>query len=307
MGGAFFFCRDVVKPSLSWTEQVDLLVRRGLVIEDRDECAEFLASHNYYRFSGYMRYFQKAPHEGDDDFLPETTFARIRQIYDADQALRMALAQQLARAELLLRTHTAHVIANDHGPCGKYLEPGFYIDAPGSEPTVESCLKNIGRSRERHILRYAVGDKDPDMSGLPVWSAVEAWSFGTLSKCIERGSGGQLPDAVATSLGAAKAGFAYRVRALVYVRNRCAHHGRIWNHSIIDAGPTPNNVRTKAKRVAGQFEPRSVLDVIASLDDIVVRGKAGPPILPTLIEKHKGDADLWRGLSHPQNPKDHRP
>ncbi len=76
---------------------------------------------------------------------------------------------------------------------------------------------------------------------------VEALSFGTLSKCIERGAQDQLSDAVATSLGAAKAGFAYRVRALVYVRNRCAHHSRIWNHSIIDAGPTPNNVRTKAK------------------------------------------------------------
>ncbi|MDY6811793.1 MAG: Abi family protein, partial [Actinomycetota bacterium] len=199
-----------MKPSLAWAEQVALLVRRGLLVEDEDECVDFLAAHNYYRFSGYMRYFQKAPHQGDDDFLPGTTLKQIREIYDSDHVLRVALADQLAKAELLLRTHTAHVIANEHGPYGSYLEDGFYTDTGGFEPTVDSCLKDIRRSRERHILRYAVGDEDPDWNKLPVWSAVEALSFGTLSKCIERGAQGQLSDAVATSLGAAKAGFAYR-------------------------------------------------------------------------------------------------
>ncbi|MFW0797646.1 Abi family protein [Gordonia sp. CPCC 205515] len=295
-----------MKPPLTWAEQVALLARRGLVIDDEDLCAEFLAGHNYYRFSGYMRYFQKAPHEGDDDFIPDTTLAQIRGIYNADQALRASLTEQLAQAELLLRTHTAYVIAHNHGPCGSYLTEEFYTDAPGSEPTVDSCLKDIRRSRERHILRYAVGDTDPDLSKLPIWSAVEALSFGTLSKCIERGAQGQLADEVATSLGAAKSGFAYRVRALVYVRNRCAHHSRIWNHSIIDAGPTPNNVRNKAKRAVGQFKPRSVLDVIASLDDIVVRGKVGEPMMAALSERRKRDTDFWQGLSHPQNPQDHR-
>lgn len=296
-----------MKPSLSWDEQVSLLVSRGLGIDDERECAEFLSVHNYYRFSGYMRYFQIAPHHGDDNFVPGTTLSQVRALYDADQVLRSALTEQLTTAELLLRTHTAHVIANDHGPCGHYLRAEFHSDASNSEPTVESCLRDIERSRERHILRYAVpGDRVPDFGELPVWSAVEAWSFGTLSKCIERGAQGSLADAVATSLGVAKAGFAYRVRALVYMRNRCAHHSRIWNHSIIDAGPTPNNVRVKAKRIAGQFGPRSALDVIASLDDIVDRGKAGLRILPKLAEAHKQHADFWRGLSHPQNPQDHR-
>jgi hypothetical protein len=36
---------------------------------------------------------------------------------------------------------------------------------------------------------------------------------------FERGAGGMLADAVATSIGAAKAGFAYRVRFLVYLLN----------------------------------------------------------------------------------------
>lgn len=205
----------------------------------------------------------------------------------------------------MLRTHTAHVIANEHGPSGRYLEEDFYTDAANSERTVESCFKDIERSRERHILRYTAGDRGaPSFTDLPVWSAVEAFSFGTLSKCIERGGQGTLGDAVATSLGIAKAGFPHRVRALVYLRNRCAHHSRLWNHSVIDAGPTPNNVRVKAKRRAGQFAPRSVLDAIASLDDFLVRGKAADAVMPELLEQQDRNPTFWKGLGNPVNPRD---
>jgi len=302
-----------MKPSLSCGEQVALLVKRGLVVSDESMCAEFLAANNYYRFSGYARYFQLAPHRGDNAFRPDTSFDEIRTIYEADQALRSALFLPLTRAELLLRTHTAYVIASDHGPSGQFLEEDFYTDVTNGGSIVKSCLRDIKRSKERHILRYRTGDGGtPDFIGLPVWSAVEAWSFGTLSKCIERGARGALAATVATSLGVAKAGFASRVRSLVYLRNRCVHHSRLWHHSVIDAGPTPNNVRFKAKDQFGQFEPRSVLDVIASLDDVLARDKddvlardkAVEAILPKLAQTWNSDSVFWQGLSHPQNPCD---
>ncbi|WP_246118277.1 Abi family protein [Corynebacterium canis] len=272
-------------------------------VADESACASFLAATNYYRFSGYARYFQKAPHLGDDVFRPGVTFDEIRAAYDADEALRIALVRPLAHVELMLRSHVAHVIADEHGVYGRYLEESFYTDAPDHEPTVESCLYDIRRSKERHILRYR--EAGADYGNLPVWSAVEAWSFGTLSKVIERGAGGCLAETVATSAGIAKAGFAYRVRALVYLRNRRSHYSRLWNHSVLDAGPTPNNVRNKAKRKAGQFEPRSVLDVIASLDDMAVRSGVAVSILPRLVADYSRDSTFWQGLIRPQSPRDH--
>ncbi|GAB78916.1 Abortive infection bacteriophage resistance protein [Austwickia chelonae] len=294
-----------MKPSLSWEQQVTLLLDRGLSVSDKDACTDFLAANNYYRFSGYARYFQVAPHRGDDTFRPGTTFDEIREIYEADQALRAMLARPLTCAELLLRTHTAYVIGRTYGPCGRYLEDDFYTDVGDAEPTVKACFRDLKRSKERHILRYrADGISSPCFAQLPIWSAVEAWSFGTLSKCIERGAQGELADAVANSIGVAKGGFPYRVRALVYLRNRCAHHSRLWHHSVIDAGPTPNNVRVKAKKVAGQFGPRSILDVIASLDDILVRSKTTDPVLSVLVKQHNRDSSFWKGLGDPQIPVD---
>ncbi|MBT2501409.1 Abi family protein [Curtobacterium sp. ISL-83] len=295
-----------MKPSLSWDEQVALMVSRGLTVADESDCARFLAGSNYYRFSGYARYFQRAPHLGDDEFRSDITFEQIRAVYDADEALRIALVRPLAQVELMLRSHAARAISDEHGAYVRYLEEDFYTDVGDREPTVESCLRDIDRSRDRHILRYRHDDgKRARYSKLPVWSAVEAWSFGTLSKAIERGSHGSLADSVASSIGIAKAGFAYRVRALVYLRNRCAHHSRLWHHSIIDAGPTPNNVRGKAKRLVGQFGPRSVIDVIASLDDMTFRGGVADPLLPWLVERHDQDSDFRRGLATPEGPRDH--
>lgn len=196
-----------MKPSLTVRQQVDLLAQRGLIIEDRDECTAFLGSTNYYRFSGYLRYFQRAPHLGEEAFEDGVSFERIRAICDADEGLRATLARPLAQAELLLRTHVARVIADAHGTYGRYLEERFCTDIGGTVPTVESCLRDIERSRERHVLRYRLSDdRGSAFAGLPVWSAVEAWSFGTLSKAIERGAQGVLADAVASSLGVARAG-----------------------------------------------------------------------------------------------------
>ena len=58
-------------------------------------------------------------------------------------------------------------------------------------------------------------------------------------------------------------------------------------------------------RLAGQFEPRSVVDIIASLDDISLRSKATGPLLPKLVGKYSRDSEFWVGLSRPQNPRDH--
>ena len=49
-----------------------------------------------------------------------------------------------------------------------------------------------------------------------------------------------------------------------------------------------------------------MLDVIASLDDVLVRSKTAEPVLPILGRQHERDAAFWQGLAHPQNPRDHK-
>lgn len=42
-----------VKPFKTYDEQLDILKRRGMIIEDEDYALKVLKSENYYRLSGY--------------------------------------------------------------------------------------------------------------------------------------------------------------------------------------------------------------------------------------------------------------
>lgn len=295
-----------MKPSLSVQEQLELLKSRGLMIDDETTCRQLLATDSYYRFSGYARYFQEAPHDGNDSFREGTSFKTILDIYQADAAIRHRLSRQLTAVELMLRTKVAKVIAEEYSPYGNYLEDSFYLDT--SDRVVESCLRDISRSREPYILRYKEEQSSNGemYSTLPIWSAVQAFSFGTLSKIIERGASGNLRARLASEIGVAQGGFSSRVKALVYLRNRCAHHSRLWNHSAIDAGATPNNVRGRAKRQVGQFDPRSIADIVASLDDIYLRCELGEPVLYELYQEFSNVPSLWDGFTRPVSPGNHR-
>lgn len=295
-----------MKPYLTPEEQAQLVVNRGLVVDDFETCIEFYKFNNYYRFSGYARYFQVAPHQGDDRFQAGLPFNVIRQVYENDAELRSLLLARLTDVELVLRTVVARVLAREYQAYRQYLDHSFY--GISGESVQVSCIRDITRSRDRHILKYLEhgAEHEDGLQELPIWSAVEAFSFGTLSKMIELGDSGKCARKIAEELGIAKAGFAYRIRTLVYLRNRCAHHSRLWHHSVIDAGPTPNNVRIKAKRIVGQFEPRSIVDAIASLDDIYVKAGLGQPILPEIFSVFSDSAQTWDGYVSPVSPRDHR-
>lgn len=300
-----FFLGGFVKPWLSWADQLELWKRRGLVIDSDEEALRALASTNYYRLSGYARYHQVAPESGLNNFVQGTTFDQVWCLYQRDAELRQRLSPALADVEILLRTAYAYVVGQTQaGRDGSYLEESFFSGATTSQSMAAICLKDLDRCRERHVLRYKTTGSVRPYSALPPWSAVEAFSFGTLSKCIERSDHGRTVGQLAEQIGVAKAGLASRIKSLVYLRNRCAHHGRLWNHSVLDAGATPNNVRHRAKRVLGQFEHRSVVDIVVSLDDLLSKGRVRVGLMDEVATAFRHDAAFWRGLAHPINPVD---
>lgn len=66
---------------------------------------------------------------------------------------------------------------------------------------------------------------------IPIWVAVEAWSFGTLSKYYELLKG-QYQNSIASRLGVSNASLLTRwLQDINILRNRCAHHTRVWNQS----------------------------------------------------------------------------
>lgn len=228
-----------MKPFLSVEDQVQRLRDNGLALTAAEaaEAVRFLQDHNYYRVSGYFRYFQVNPPAGNNRFTADASFAKIQAAYSFDRRLTEQLQSGLAEFEIVFRSQLAYLIAQSTGP-GSYLDEGTYEDRNGARGVL---LKSIDDELKRSTERFVQHHRDQGKS-VPVWAAVEALSLGTTSKMY-----GLIKDAdgVYKPL-AARFGISHRAsrkifRAMSVLRNVCAHHGRIWNrnHGIDVEAPRP--------------------------------------------------------------------
>jgi abortive infection bacteriophage resistance protein len=141
----------------------------------------------------------------------------------------------------------------------------------------DHILRDLDRSKEAFVAHYRDESKRNQNGGLlpsayesmPTWVAVEALSFGTLSRCIQAADGMGVLDDIADEISVSRTVLASQVRSFVYLRNRIAHHARLWNHSVLDAPMTMPKMKRRAFRDHRGFKPRSVYAVLVALDGLL--------------------------------------
>jgi abortive infection bacteriophage resistance protein len=82
------------------------------------------------------------------------------------------------------------------------------------------------RSDEKFILAFREKYTDPMP---PSWMMLEVSSFGSLSVMYSNLKPGLEKRQIANAFGLADRGFASWLHSIVYLRNVCAHHSRLWN------------------------------------------------------------------------------
>ncbi|WJZ03261.1 Abi family protein [Corynebacterium freiburgense] len=280
---------------LSYDDQVVLLRKRGMQINDVGEAADFLSRVSYYRLSGYFRHWQEEPQCGDNRFIEGTSFDILRALYEAEQELATVCDDLLHLIEILLRTRFAYAYGRLVGVTGEFARGEGFTQSPNpdAELVEEHALMNLDRSKELFVAHYRDDIKQGNTykpeayDRMPIWVAVEAFSFGTLSRLIEASGESGVLDDVAGSLKTSRRLLPSQVRAFVYLRNRIAHCAQLWNHSVLDVpGLQPNTSRRIQKRYRS-FTDHSVYKVLVALDDFATRsgihsGWLGDKIEPIL-------------------------
>jgi len=105
------------KPSLSYEQQADLLIGRGLVA-DRETLIMRLKTVNYYRLSGYIYPFR----ESDTLIKAGTTLDKVWRHYTFDRQLRILMMDAIERVEAAIRAELAHHFVEMHDIWG-HLDP----------------------------------------------------------------------------------------------------------------------------------------------------------------------------------------
>ncbi len=238
----------MAKPFLTLQQQLDLLLERGLVVADKDLAIGYLRRNNYYRFSGYAREFQRDPRNQQNQFIPDTSFDLIVSLMDADRKLRRYLLQALEPIEIASRSAFAYSAGRIFGSEAFYLDRVNYLEiTPGLDALLEKIRAQLRRSGQPSVERYRNGN---DLSQVPIWVAIEAISFGTFAKLSQYLADGTAIKETADHLSIQHTGFSDALHAFSNLRNRCAHHGQLWNRSFDIAF----KVLPKERRDAPEFK-----------------------------------------------------
>ncbi|CAM2947663.1 Abortive infection bacteriophage resistance protein [Actinomyces slackii] len=190
---------------------------------------------------------------------------------------------------------------------GLSVDRGISPPPPNSEqnPVSYYVRRDLDQSKESFIVRSR---QDPPQDNKPadryphlyVWAAVEVLSFGTLSRCIAASADSGVLDHLTKSLDMKRDTFASMVKSLVYLRDRIAHHAKIWNHSVADA-PGLGRSRKRIKRRHGQFDDHSTYAVLVVLSLILEQSHLHENWLTDVVDPIlKGNTLLDRGIRHPR-------
>lgn len=226
------------KPHKEYSQQLDILLSRGMEIRDRERAMRKLSQVGYYRLSGfwYTSRIIRCNDEGlsfrSDEFLPGTTFEQAYDLYLFDKKLRMLMLDALERIEIHIRS----IIAHELGRCDplayrkeSYINQRFISDCkPGIPGTFARWLNKLDQkikdSRDECIIWHRNQQKE-----IPFWVVVETWDFGQMSKYYAMLNGGMQAKIIKRLHIDNKKTLTKWLQCLNLLRNRCAHHSRIWN------------------------------------------------------------------------------
>jgi len=244
--GGFSFARGgntmtYTKPPLTYEEQADLLLGRGMVA-DRALLIERLQQVSYYRLSGYwypFRRFDPSRRQRLDDFVPGTDFETIWNRYVFDRRLRLILLDAIERIEVAVRSRLAYLHAREFGPFAYATDANTLPGCSGPQRAtfLQNVQAEVNRSKDTFIEHFKrkYGDQHKH---LPVWMAVETMAFGSVLT-FYRGSPRRIKKGIASIFEMPERVFSSWLLTLNTVRNICAHHGRLWNREFGTAPMIP--------------------------------------------------------------------
>jgi abortive infection bacteriophage resistance protein len=224
------------RPALSYAEQVQRLQSHGMVVADVPSVVNKLAAISYYRLSGYWHPLLQRDANGQvgDDFETGTTFQDAIQLYEFDQQLRALVLGALEQIEIAVRTQFTYVLAHRYGPLGYANAANFH---PGFRhgDWLAQLEEEVTRSKDVFLTHYRA--KYSGYPVVPIWMLTEVMSLGRLSNGYrglrnDKKQGIEDKKTIADHFGLHHKRLEDWLHTFTYVRNICAHHGRLWNREL---------------------------------------------------------------------------
>lgn len=216
------------KQPLDYSEILDLLESRGLIIRDRNKAIECLKVVSYFRLDNYFH-----PMESDKVqhiFKPGSTFDNAMDLYRFDCDLRELIFTAIQAVEIALRSKMIHHISLQYGAFW-FTDVSLFRDANIHHKCMEQIRQELKRTREEFIIEHSAKYSEPEFP--PVWKTLEVTSFGTLSKLFCNFADNKIKKRIAREFNLPQhLVLESWIKSAVVLRNYLTHHSRVWNRKF---------------------------------------------------------------------------
>ena len=215
-----------LQASMNIDEQIENLIEKGLVIDDIEYAKQFLNDVSYFRLIKAYSLNLKAK---NGNYLDGVKFQDIVDLYLFNSNLRQALLTYIEKVEIILRCRLSNYFCSSYGVLGYEDINNFSVSVDVFQTFTDEMQKEISRNSKSPFVRnfhenYVDGK-------IPYYALVELLSFGTLSKFFKNMKNKD-KKAVARLFGVGYTYFESWIENFAYVRNICAHYGRLYNTKL---------------------------------------------------------------------------
>jgi abortive infection bacteriophage resistance protein len=214
------------KPSLSYSDQLQQLKNRGLEVDSDSKAIHLLEKISYFRLSTY--WYPLLKDKQNKLFKKDAKFQTAFLLYCFDRQLRKLVFAELEKIEIAVRAKMIYVLSHKYSPTW-YSDPKLFTDKKLFNDTLSQIRSEFSRADEQFVVNYRSQYHD---NSIPSWIMLEVTSFGKLSILYSNLSTTKEKRDIAHSFGLDDSTFESWLHTIVYIRNICAHHSRLWNRVL---------------------------------------------------------------------------
>lgn len=297
------------KPYKNPTDLITKLKSQNLIISDETQANIVLSKINYFRFKIYLRPLLK---KGTKKFRKNSTFEDAYQLYSFDEELKNILFSIISQIEINLRTKLdQYITAYTNNPFW-YLDNKFFADKSKIFNTKVSLKNEFLRSQDDFTLHYKenyINDICNDFKEMPpFWIMSELSTFGNILAIFEAidkkpfalPHNKNLLDELSQDFGAKNLKELNSWLKLIRdVRNRVAHHSRVWNCNYRE----PHGIRQNLVPNLQPSQPNKIYLFFVILETLHQKQIVGKDIkieIKTLLQKYPTAQRFINSMGIPQ-------
>jgi abortive infection bacteriophage resistance protein len=216
LGGKTF----MIKSPKTYEEQMNILKSKNIIISDKKFCLNALSRLNYYRFTAYALQYKI-----NEDEYSSIPFEKIYNIYEFDRKLRGLLLVALEEIEILLRARLSYYHAHNFGPLG-YLNIDNFNPNHRHQQFINDLYRLVDKNKDSVYVTQYIHNK---YRNIPIWIAVELFSFGMLSRFYADMHVKDKKNIARSEFNLGYQQLESWLLCISTLRNRCAHYMRLYN------------------------------------------------------------------------------